>query len=147
MKIIIRHGNSTDLAQIYNLVLELAKYENEPNAVTTSLDDYQKDYRAGLFNIIVAEQSSTIIGMMLFYFAYSTWKGKMIYLEDFIIADSFRNKGIGQQLMDFLITYSKKENAKLVKWQVLDWNTPAINFYKKNDAIIEDNWWNCKIYT
>ena len=147
MKIIIRHGNSTDLAQIYNLVLELAKYENEPNAVTTSLEDYQKDYRAGLFNIIVAEQSSTIIGMMLFYFAYSTWKGKMIYLEDFIIADSFRNKGIGQQLMDFLITYSKKENAKLVKWQVLDWNTPAINFYKKNNAIIEDNWWNCKIYT
>lgn len=147
MKIHIRHGHYTDLPKIHELVKALAIYENEPTAVTATLEDYYKDYKDGLFRVIVAEVDSEVKGMMLYYTAYSTWKGKMIHLEDFVINKNYRKLGIGQQLMDFLLQFVKQENAKIVKWQVLDWNIPAINFYKKNNAIIEKNWWNCKIFT
>ncbi len=147
MKINIRNGSKKDLPAIYRLVKALALYENEPDAVTATIEDYHRDFDNGLFSIIVATDKEKVVGMMLFYNAYSTWKGKMIYLEDFIVDKNYRKQGIGQHLMDFLVDYAKQENAKLVKWQVLNWNTPAINFYKKNDAIIEDNWWNCKIFS
>ncbi len=131
MNIHIRHGKSSDLPKIHELVHTLAIYENEPNAVTATLEDYYRDYNDGLFKIIVAEIDADVKGMMLYYTAYSTWKGKMIHLEDFVIEKNYRKLGIGQQLMNFLLQLVKQDNAKLVKWQVLDWNTPAIKFYKK----------------
>ena len=146
-KTVIRRGQENDLPEIYNLVKQLATYENEPDAVTATLEDYYNDYDAGLFKTIVATENDTTVGMMLYYTTYSTWKGKMIYLEDFIIKEKQRQRGIGQQMFNFLIQIAKEEKAKLIKWQVLDWNTPAVKFYKKNKALIENNWWNCKIFT
>lgn len=142
--IIIRTGDKTDLPAIYDLVKELAIYEKEPEAVTATLEDYYNDFEEGIFKTLVAEVKGEIVGMMLYYVVYSTWKGKMVYLEDFVINEQYRRHGIGQLLYDRLLIESKKMKARLVKWQVLDWNEPAINFYKKNNAIIESEWYNVK---
>jgi len=83
--------------------------------------------------------------MALYYMTYSTWKGRMLYLEDFVVQEAFRKAGIGQQLFDGFLQEANNKGCKLVKWQVLDWNVPAIKFYEKNKAIIEKEWWNGKI--
>ena len=83
--------------------------------------------------------------MAFFYAAYSTWKGKMLYLEDFLITEEYRRQGIGQLLFDAFIEEGKKRGVFLLKWQVLDWNEPALKFYEKNKALIEKNWWNGKL--
>jgi GNAT superfamily N-acetyltransferase len=145
MNLIIRNANFDDLSHIYSLVKELAVYEESGDQVTVNLKDYKKDFNENLFESLVAINNGEIIGMMLYYMTYSTWKGKMVYLEDFIVREEHRNKGVGQQLFNTFIKVAKDKKAKLVKWQVLDWNTPAINFYKKNDAVIEKNWWTVKI--
>ncbi len=140
----IRKAILKDIPDIYSLVIELAIYEKEPDAVTATLEDYQNDFQEGIFKAIVAEENGTIIGMMIYYMTYSTWKGKMMYLEDFVVTEKYRRKGVGQKLYDFFYEESKKQGAKLVKWQVINWNTPAINFYKKNNTIIDDEWLNVK---
>ncbi len=144
--IIIRKATEKDLPAIYGLVKELAIYEKEPEAVTATLDDYYQNFSDQVFQSIVAEMNEEVVGMMLYFTAYSTWKGKMIYLDDFVINEQFRKKGIGQKLYNEFLKIAKSEGAKLVKWQVLDWNKPAINFYKKNNATIEDGWFNVKLY-
>ena len=89
-----------------------------------------------------------IVGIIIYYMTYSTWKGKMLYLEDFVVNQQYRKLGIGQHLFDAFLKEAKDKGARLVKWQVLDWNEPALAFYKKNKAIIEKNWWNgCLLYT
>jgi ribosomal protein S18 acetylase RimI-like enzyme len=142
--IIIRTGEKADIPAVYNLVVELAVYEKEPDAVTATLEDYYNDFEEDIFKILVAEIDGEVTGMMIYYIAYSTWKGKMVYLEDFVINEQYRRHGIGQLLYDRLLIESKKMKAKLIKWQVIDWNEPAINFYKKNNAIIETEWYNVK---
>jgi GNAT superfamily N-acetyltransferase len=142
--IIIRTGKKTDISTVYNLVIELAVYEKEPDAVTATLEDYYNDFEEGIFKTLVAEIDGKVVGMMLYYMVYSTWKGKMVYLEDFVINEQYRRHGVGQLLYDKLLIESKKMKARLVKWQVVDWNEPAINFYKKNNAIIETEWYNVK---
>lgn len=145
MNTIIRKANETDLPAIHELVRELAIYEKaEPEFVAT-LKDYQDDFFEGVFESMVAEVDGQIAGMVLYYLTYSTWKGKMLYLEDFVIQQNFRQHGIGQQLFDAFINEARSKGCRLVKWQVLDWNTPAIKFYEKNKAIIEKEWWNGKI--
>ncbi|MFT5165090.1 MAG: GNAT superfamily N-acetyltransferase [Saprospiraceae bacterium] len=146
MEIIVRKANFEDLHYIYDLVKELAVYEEAEDQVTASLEDYQNDFKENIFESLVAIADGKIIGMMLYYMTYSTWKGKMIYLEDFIISEMYRNKGVGQQLFDAFLMVAKDKNARLAKWQVLDWNSPAIKFYEKNNAIIEKNWWSVKIF-
>lgn len=141
----IRPGSHDDLPSIYNLVVELAIYEKEPDAVVATLADYQNDFKDGLFETIIAEQDGIVVGMCLYYLTYSTWKGKMMYLEDFVVDQKSRGQGIGHLLFDQMIQLSKEQNCRLLKWQVLDWNEPAVNFYKKYNAIIEKEWWNCKI--
>jgi ribosomal protein S18 acetylase RimI-like enzyme len=84
--------------------------------------------------------------MALYYMTYSTWKGRMLYLEDFVVSAGFRRYGVGQRLFDAYLRRAKALECRLVKWQVLDWNEPAINFYRKNNAIIETEWWNGKIF-
>jgi len=142
--VIIRKGTKADLPDVHALVVELAIYEKEPNAVIATLDDYQKDFEAGIFQTLIAEKGGKTLGMMLYFMTYSTWKGKMMYLDDFVVKESSRGMGIGQLLYDQFIVESKKAGAKLVKWQVLNWNKPAISFYKKNETIIEDEWYNVK---
>lgn len=140
----IRKGNKQDIPHVYNLVVELAVYEKEPEAVTATLEDYYNDFEEGIFKTLVAEKDGEVIGMMIYYMTYSTWKGKMMYLEDFVVNEKHRQSGVGQLLYNRFIEESKKENARLVKWQVIDWNEPAIRFYEKNDAIIEKCWYSVK---
>ncbi len=141
----IRKANVNDLKPIYNLVIELAVYENEPDAVTATLKNYEENFNAQVFQSIVAEHNGKIIGACIYYITWSTWKGRMLYLEDFIVTEKYRKKGIGQLLFDRFLKEAKEMNATMVKWQVLDWNEPAIRFYEKNNAIIEKEWWNGKI--
>jgi ribosomal protein S18 acetylase RimI-like enzyme len=141
----IRKAKESDLLSVYNLVKELAVYENEPDAVTTSLAVYQEAFRKEKIRILVAVKESEVVGMMLYYWAFSTWKGPMYYLEDFVVSQNYRHQGIGQFLFDFFLEDAKKNNVTMVKWQVLDWNKPAINFYLKNKATIEKEWWNVKM--
>lgn len=150
MNINIRTATAEDLSAIRALVVELAIYEKEPEAVTATLSDYQRDFAKGWFEAIVAETSSEnneneIIGMMLFFEAYSTWKGRMLYLDDFVVKQSLRGKGVGQQLFEAFLEIAKNKAVNMVKWQVLEWNTPAIKFYKKYKANFENDWHNCKI--
>ena len=91
-------------------------------------------------------RTGEIVGMMLYYMAYSTWKGKMMYLEDFVVREAVRGQGVGQMLWTAFEAESRAEGAKLLKWQVLDWNTPALNFYKNIGANIETEWLNGKLF-
>ena len=141
----IRQAKINDFEAIYDLVKELAEYENEPDAVTSKLEDYVHAFSKNDIYVLVAEKEDEIIGMALYYKSFSTWKGPMMYLEDFVVKSNARRKGIGQQLFDAFLQDSKDRGAIMVKWQVLDWNELAINFYKKNGATIEKEWLNGKI--
>ena len=142
----IRQAILADIPVIFSLVEELALYEKAPEAVITSVEIYERDFNAGIFEAIVAEKEGEIIGMALYYMAYSTWKGRMLYLEDFVVRESARRFGVGQLLFDAYLNVAKEKGATLVKWQVLDWNEPAVKFYEKNNATIEKEWWNGKIF-
>jgi GNAT superfamily N-acetyltransferase len=142
--LIIRPAYEADIPIIHALVYELAVYENEPNAVVTTPEEYLEDFQKGLFESLVAEIDGKVVGMILFFMMYSSWKGKMLYLDDFVVNEQYRRLGVGQKLYENFIEEGRRRGCRLVKWQVLDWNEPAINFYKKNDAIIETGWWNVK---
>ena len=146
MSVIIRTATLKDLPFIHNLVRELAIYEKEENEFTATLAMYENDFAENVFQSIVADVNGEIVGMVLYYLTYSTWKGKMMYLEDFVVNEKFRGRGIGKSLYDAFIQDAKDKNCMLAKWQVLDWNEPAIQFYTQNNAIIERNWWNCKVF-
>ena len=147
MNYIIRKAAKEDLVGILHLVNELAIYEKEPDAVTATLKDYEDNFDKNVFEAHVAEFNGEIVGTTIYYMTWSTWKGRMLYLEDFVITQKHRRQGVGQLLFDAFMQEAKKKNVRLVKWQVLDWNEPAIEFYKKNNAIIETEWWNVKIFT
>ncbi|MFM8372454.1 MAG: N-acetyltransferase family protein [Bacteroidota bacterium] len=140
----IRPATVSDMPAVHALVFELAVYEREPEAVKTTPGEYLRDFLAGRFECIVAEENGNVVGMMLFFEAYSTWKGRMLYLDDFVVNEAWRGKGVGQLLFNRFLEEGKRRNCRLVKWQVLDWNEPAVHFYEKNDCIIEKGWWNVK---
>lgn len=146
----IRKANEADMQAIYDLVHELAVYERAPEAHTATIEDYIRDFRKGVFEAHVAEDitndGNRIVGMIFYYMAYSTWKGKMLYLEDFVVTKDYRQYGVGQKLFETFLEIARQKECRLVKWQVLDWNEPAIQFYRKNKAIIEDDWYNGKIF-
>ncbi|MEM6724200.1 MAG: GNAT family N-acetyltransferase [Bacteroidota bacterium] len=145
MPITIRTATKMDIPAVYDLVKELTVYENEPDAVEATLEDYFQDFEAGRFEVIVADENGEVLGMMLYFRAYSTWKGPMIYLDDFVVQQSQRRRGIGQLLFNRFVQIAQEQDAKVIKWQVLDWNRPAIEFYKKVGATIEKDWWNVKM--
>lgn len=144
--VVIRPATHYDLAAIHGLVRELAIYEKSEDAFTATLETYRRDFDAGVFEALVADHDGDIVGMMLYYMAYSTWKGKMLFLEDFVVKEAYRRHHIGQQLYDALLETARQKGCVLVKWQVLDWNAPALRFYEKNQAIIEKEWWNGKFF-
>lgn len=143
--VVIREAKKTDLLEIYKLVEELAIFEKARDEMWISVDYYEKEFEKGTFEAIVAEENSKIIGICIYYMTFSTWKGRMLYLEDFVVLEEYRKKGLGQLLYNRFIEIAKEKEATLVKWQVLDWNEPAVKFYEKNNAIIEKGWWNCKV--
>jgi len=138
----IRKTEKKDLAAVYALIMELAVYEKEPEAVTASLTDYERDFEAGFFRSLVAEVGGEIVGTAVYYPAYSTWKGRMLYLEDFVVTQSYRRKGLGELIFEEVIEEARRMGANRMKWQVLDWNDIAIKFYEKYDAEMEDGWLN-----
>ena len=143
-KIEIRAAQLRDVPDMHALMYELAVYENAPEAVAATVQEYETDFSNGLFEGFVAEVDGKIVGMTLYFMAYSSWKGKMLYLDDFVITEDFRRFGIGQMLYDTFLAEAQKRGCRLAKWQVLDWNDPAIRFYEKNNAEIEKGWWNVK---
>jgi GNAT superfamily N-acetyltransferase len=152
MKIEIRPAAIADMPAVHALVRELAVYENAPEQHTATVSDYEKDFSDGIFAVQLAvdsdntEGSERIVGMIFYHFAYSTWRGRMMYLEDFVVTESYRQYGVGQLLFDRFLAISVEKGCVMTKWQVLDWNTPAVKFYEKNNAIIEKEWWNGKIF-
>ncbi|HNV66428.1 MAG TPA: GNAT family N-acetyltransferase [Bacteroidales bacterium] len=142
MKVNIRRANEEDFPAILALINELAEYERAPEAVTNTVEQMgrERDY----FRCFVAESADHgIVGMALYFFAYFTWVGKSLYLEDIIISKQFRKRGIGEALMKRVMREAWEENCKRVRWQVLDWNEPAISFYRKSGAEINNEWLNC----
>ena len=146
-KIIVRSALVSDLTSILDLIVELAVFERAENEVVVTLDELTKDFQDGVFEVQVAvAENGEILGMTLYYLTYSTWKGKMMYLEDFVVRPAFRRRGIGQLLFDATISEAKRQGCKLMKWQVLDWNDTAIEFYKKYEATFENEWLNVKLF-
>jgi len=146
MNVLIRKAQREDMTAVQALVCELADYERGLHKVITTPLSYEKDFEDGVFDAIVAEVESEIVGMALYFMAYSTWRGRMMYLEDFIVKESMRGQGIGVKLFDAFLEESSKKGVALVKWQVLRWNEPAINFYEKYHAELDDEWIDGKIY-
>ncbi|MCO6477973.1 MAG: GNAT family N-acetyltransferase [Phaeodactylibacter sp.] len=142
----IRPGSREDLPAVHALVRELAMYERAEHEFTATAEDYRRDFDAGFFEVLVVEADGQAVGMALYYTSYSTWKGRMMYLEDFVVKEAYRGRGAGRALFDAFLEQARKKGCRLVKWQVLDWNEPALNFYGKYNAIIEKEWWNGKLF-
>jgi len=138
----IRKGNPEDMGVVLSLIKELAVFENESNAVVITAEDLVRDGfgSAPLFHVFVAEVESQIVGIALYYYRYSTWKGKTIHLEDLVVKENMRGSGVGFALYSEIIKQGKKDKVRRIEWNVLDWNTPAINFYKNSGAKILDDW-------
>ncbi|MBY5957695.1 GNAT family N-acetyltransferase [Membranicola marinus] len=142
----IRKGHTGDIEGVFSLVKELAEFEKAPDEVITTEAEYLALYKEGLFDFLVAESNEKIVGIALYYFTFSTWKGKMLFLEDFVVRQELRGIGIGKALFDGVIEQARKTDCALMKWEVLDWNENAIRFYEKYDATIEKNWWDGKLF-
>lgn len=130
------------MPSVLDLITELAIFEREPDAVVVTADDLQRDGfgEKPLFHCFVAEQDGKIVGMALYYYRYSTWKGKTIHLEDLIVTEPMRGTGLGYALYKEIIYQGKRDNVRRIEWNVLDWNTPAIDFYEKSGAKVLPDW-------
>ncbi len=145
--ITIRRGRKEDLPRTLELIKELATYERAPHEVTNTVELMEHDgFGANpVYGFYVAEQDGVIIGISLYYFRYSTWKGKRLYLEDIVVTESERGKGAGKMLFDRTLQHALDEGCTGMMWQVLEWNEPAINFYKKYGSKLDDEWTNCSL--
>lgn len=147
MEIKIRRAIKEDCPRLLELIKELAVYEKAPDDVTVTLAHFTESGfgKKPVWWAFVAEENGIIQGFALYYIRYSTWKGQAMYLEDIIVTEAARGKGIGQLLMDRLIGEAKEKGFNRISWQVLEWNEPAINFYKKYNAEFDGEWLNCSI--
>lgn len=138
----IRNAVVQDMPRVLALIKELAVFENQPDAVEVTVADLERDGFGPqpLFKILVADIDGEIPGIALFYNRYSTWKGKTIHLEDLIVSEKYRGKGIGMKLYEAVMAEAQKQNVRRVEWNVLDWNTPAITFYEKTGAVVFKDW-------
>ena len=148
---VIRKGNPEDMKAVLELIQELADFEKEPDAVVVTVEDLIRDGfgPTPLFHVFVAEveseltdgkQGNQIVGIALYYYRYSTWKGKTIHLEDLVVKDKMRGMGLGYALFSEIIKQGQKDKVRRIEWNVLDWNTPAIAFYEKSGARVLVDW-------
>ena len=145
----IRPGTRADMPQVFDLVMELAVYELAADQVSNSLEQMTEDGFGPqpLFSFLIAEDTdiNKIVGIALYYYRYSTWKGKRLYLEDIIVTESHRGYGIGKMLLEETIEMARLMKCTGMMWQVLDWNQPAIGFYKQFGTRFDDGWTNCHL--
>jgi len=144
----VRRATRNDCPRLLELVKELALYEKAPEEVTVTREHFENSGfgEKPVWWAFVAEENGFIHGFALYYIRYSTWKGQAMYLEDIVVTESSRGKGIGKLLMDRLIIEARERGFKRIVWQVLEWNEPAINFYKKYNATFDGEWLNAGIY-
>jgi len=138
----IRIGRIEDMTAVSGLIKELAAFEKEPEAVILTVADLERDGfgEKPLFHTFVAEENDEIVGMALYYYRYSTWKGKTIHLEDLIVKQEKRGKGLGFKLYSEVIAQGKRDGVLRIEWNVLDWNSPAIQFYERSGAEVFKDW-------
>ncbi|MCH8331445.1 MAG: GNAT family N-acetyltransferase [Bacteroidetes bacterium] len=146
MSFIIRKGNKADLPQVLELIKVLAVFEKAPEEVNLTLEQFKSDGEGDrpYYHLFVAEMNNTIVGIALYYYGYSTWKGKMMYLDDLVVLEEHRRKGLGKSLFDALVKEAKEQQAAQIRWHVLDWNEPAIAFYKKINTKLDNEWIKCQ---
>ncbi|WKK66299.1 GNAT family N-acetyltransferase [Lutimonas zeaxanthinifaciens] len=142
MEILLREGKKSDMPSVLELIKELATFENEEDAVEVSVEELLRDGfgERPSFKVFIGEIEGKIVGMALFYERYSTWKGKSIHLEDLIVSDAYRGRGVGKALYTKVMEYAHQRNIKRVSWEVLDWNQVAIDFYESTGAHIVEGW-------
>jgi N-acetylglutamate synthase-like GNAT family acetyltransferase len=156
--IIIRKARKKDLPSVLALIKELAAYEKAPDEVKVTLKELERDgfgknkvYHCFLATSPLSPLSrgrgdgGEVVGIALYYVKYSTWKGRCLYLDDIIVTASMRGKGVGKKLFAEVIAVAKKMKMRKLEWQVLNWNKPAINFYKKYSTVFDKEWVNCKL--
>jgi GNAT superfamily N-acetyltransferase len=145
--IIVRPGEEKDLPAAFNLIHELAEYERCPDEVELSLEEMSAfGFGPGqVFGFFVAEKKGVIVGIALYYYKYSTWKGRCLFLEDLIVTESERRHGYGTLLFDAVVELAKNEKVRRLEWQVLEWNEPALDFYRKYNCHVDNEWLNCKL--
>lgn len=147
MKITIRQGTPEDLPAAYRLVGELAHHLDATHDFTASLENFHADFDAGFFHFVVAEdtEADRVVGLGLYNFVYSTWKGRMIYLEDLVMDPAYRGQGIGQRLWDTIKARGRERDCQLLKWQVIEDDDKALRFYSRQEATFEEHWFTGKI--
>jgi GNAT superfamily N-acetyltransferase len=143
----IREAKPGDETEIFNLIYALAVYEKAPEQVTNTPQQLAIDlFEDKICSAIVAEENKQIVGFSLYYISYSTWKGRCLYLEDFFVIPEKRKLGIGEELFKKTVEVAKEIGVKRMDWQVLEWNTPALNFYRKHEAILDPEWINGRLF-
>ena len=142
MNYTIRKGKKEDMASVWSLIKALAIFEKEPDAVEVTVADLERDgfSENPKFEVFVAELENNLVGIALFYYRYSTWKGPTIHLEDLIVQEDKRGLGIGKSLYNEVMRFAYAKKVKRVEWDVLDWNTHAINFYESTGATMYKEW-------
>jgi GNAT superfamily N-acetyltransferase len=147
MNTTVRFAKEEDIPFVHALIKELAEYEKAPQEVTNTVEDMLRDGFGAqpVFRCQVAETDGKVTGMAIYFVKYSTWKGKGVYLDDIVVTESMRRMGIGKLLFDAVVKDANSIGAKQLHWQVLDWNSPAIEFYKKYNADLDGEWINCKL--
>ena len=143
----IRHAIVGDEAAIMELIRALALFEKAPHEVINTPENLKKHlFEEQICDAIVAEVANQIVGFALYYTSYSTWKGKCLYLEDLFVIPKYRKQGIGSELFDMVVQIAKEKQVKRMDWQVLDWNKPAIDFYRNKSAILDEEWINGRLF-
>ena len=143
----IRKGTKADLPAAFELIYELAVYEKALHEVDNTVERMEEVGFGSnpVFGYFVAEEDGEIKGIALYYYRYSTWKGKSLYLEDLVVRASARGRGLGKRLFDAIVKEAKATRCRQINWQVLDWNEPAIRFYKRLGTQLDGEWVNCKL--